>query len=48
MPPVGKDKVLRNCYPEFEPPEILERAPVDEEYEEMTINEIINGKVRVE
>jgi glutamate--cysteine ligase catalytic subunit len=44
--PAGKEKVLRNCYPEVEPPETLERMPVEKEYEEMTINEIINGKVR--
>ncbi|KAF8578012.1 GCS-domain-containing protein [Ramaria rubella] len=40
----SRDNALRNCYPEFEPPENLVRAPVEEEYEEMTINEIINGK----
>ncbi|KAF8513160.1 glutamate-cysteine ligase-domain-containing protein [Hysterangium stoloniferum] len=42
--PIHKDKVLRNCYPDVQPPEGLERPPVEEEYEEMTINEIINGK----
>lgn len=42
--PLGKENALRNCYPDVEPV-TLERMPVDEEYEEMTINEIINGKV---
>ena len=44
-----KEKKLRNC---FVPPPMPEDAfeslrghAVEEEYEEMTINEIINGKV---
>ncbi|KIK67150.1 hypothetical protein GYMLUDRAFT_69344 [Collybiopsis luxurians FD-317 M1] len=40
-----KERKLRNCFP---PPEIPEdgiyRGPVEEEYEEMTIDEIMNGK----
>lgn len=43
--PSYKDKALRNCFPDVEPPPTLERPPVEMEYEEMTINEIINGKV---
>lgn len=43
--PFRKENVLRNCYPDIEPPVTLERMPVEEEYEEMTIDEIINGKV---
>lgn len=42
-----KDRKMRNCFP---PPEIPEngvpQGPVEEEYSEMTIHEIINGKVR--
>ncbi|KAF8829034.1 hypothetical protein HHX47_DHR3001132 [Lentinula edodes] len=42
-----KDRKMRNCFP---PPEIPEngvpKGPVEEEYSEMTIHEIINGKVR--
>ncbi|KAJ4498240.1 glutamate-cysteine ligase catalytic subunit [Lentinula lateritia] len=40
-----KDRKMRNCFP---PPEIPEngvpQGPVEEEYSEMTIHEIINGK----
>jgi glutamate--cysteine ligase catalytic subunit len=43
--PFGKENALRNCYPDVEPPVTLERRPIEEEYEEMTINEVINGKV---
>lgn len=46
-PPLEKEKALRNCYPDIAPPVILDRKPVQEEYEEMTINEIINGKVQL-
>ena len=45
--PLKKEKALRNCYPDVAPPVTLERKPVEEEYEEMTINEIINGKVHL-
>jgi hypothetical protein len=40
---------MRNCFPPLPLPEngVLDVSrPVDEEYEEMTMNEIINGKVR--
>lgn len=39
------DTMLRNCYPDVEEPAVLEKPPVGDEYEEMTINDIINGKV---
>jgi len=38
------DTMLRNCFPDIEAPAVLEKPPVGEEYEEMTINDIINGK----
>jgi hypothetical protein len=47
--PLKKDKKMRNCFPPLPLPEngVLDLSkPVDEEYEEMTMNEIINGKVR--
>jgi glutamate--cysteine ligase catalytic subunit len=46
--PLKKDKKMRNCFPPLPLPDLtaLNRRPVDEEYEEMTMNEIINGKVR--
>ncbi|KAG6885915.1 hypothetical protein C0993_007933 [Termitomyces sp. T159_Od127] len=41
-----KEKKLRNCFPPLPLPEdgVLHTRPVEEEYEEMTMNEIINGK----
>jgi len=45
--PLKKDKKMRNCFPPLPLPEngVLDLSkPVDEEYEEMTMNEIINGK----
>ena len=47
--PLKKDKKMRNCFPPLPLPDIgaLNGRPVDEEYEEMTMNEIINGKVRL-
>ncbi|KDQ57449.1 hypothetical protein JAAARDRAFT_35163 [Jaapia argillacea MUCL 33604] len=40
-----KDTRLRNCFPRVPPPENgITRGPVEEEYTEMTIDEIINGK----
>ncbi|KAJ7188317.1 glutamate-cysteine ligase catalytic subunit [Mycena filopes] len=48
--PVGgasssKDKKMRNCFPAPPLPENgMNVLPVEEEYEEMTMNEIINGK----
>ncbi|OCH87055.1 glutamate-cysteine ligase catalytic subunit [Obba rivulosa] len=42
---VPKEKKLRNCYPDAPKPENgFRRAPVEEEYEEMTLEEIMNGK----
>ena len=48
VPQLKKDKKMRNCFPPLPLPDsrALNRRPVDEEYEEMTMNEIINGKVR--
>lgn len=45
--PVKKDKKMRNCFPPLPLPEngAQNGRPVEEEYEEMTMNEIINGKV---
>jgi len=42
-----KEKKLRNCFPPPPLPEkgFVSRVPVCEEYEEMTMNEIMNGKV---
>ncbi|KAL0956322.1 hypothetical protein HGRIS_002474 [Hohenbuehelia grisea] len=43
--PPAKDKKLRNCFPTPPRPEHhLHHGPVGEEYEEMTMNEIMNGK----
>jgi glutamate--cysteine ligase catalytic subunit len=46
--PTGKkEQKLRNCYPaEPEPVNGVHRRSVEEEYEEMTLEEIMNGKVR--
>jgi glutamate--cysteine ligase catalytic subunit len=46
--PTGKkEQKLRNCYPaEPEPVNGVYRRSVEEEYEEMTLEEIMNGKVR--
>jgi glutamate--cysteine ligase catalytic subunit len=44
--PGKKEKKLRNCYPaEPEPLEGIMRGNVEDEYEEMTVEEIMNGKV---
>ena len=45
--PCGKSKkVMQNCFsPLPEPENGLTLGPVEEEYEEMTMDEIINGKV---
>lgn len=41
-----KERHLRNCFPPIPPPEEgLPKGSVDAEYEEMTMNEIMNGKV---
>lgn len=43
--PRPKDRKLRNCFPPLEMPENgVPKGPVQEEYEEMTIEEIMNGK----
>lgn len=46
--PKKKEKKMKNCFPPPQLPEdgILNRPPVDEEYAEFTMNEIMNGKVR--
>lgn len=37
---------MRNCFPPLPRPENgVHHHPVDEEYEELTMNEIMNGKV---
>jgi len=41
-----KEKKMRNCFPPLPlPANGSNRVPVEDEYEEMTMNEIINGKV---
>jgi glutamate--cysteine ligase catalytic subunit len=41
-----KEKKMRNCFPTIVPPEEgFSFAPVEDEYEEMTMNEIMDGKV---
>ena len=44
---VKKEKKLRNCFPPLPTPRdgVEFTHPIEEEYEEMTMNEIINGKV---
>ena len=46
IPP--KERKLRNCFPRVRPPPILVDAPIADEYEEMSMEEIFNGKVSVE
>lgn len=46
--PKRKDRKLRNCFPPLPPPEngfLQHRESTEEEYEEMTMEEIMNGKV---
>jgi len=45
-----KEKKMQNCFPPLPLPEngALNARPVNEEYEEMTMDEIINGKVRLQ
>lgn len=44
--PASKEKRLRNCFPDPPLPENGANVlPIEEEYEEMTLNEIMNGKV---
>jgi len=42
IPP--KERKLRNCFPRVPPPPMLLDTPVKDEYEEMSIEEIFNGK----
>ena len=45
--PRPKSKKLGNCFPPATKPDIgLTLGPVEEEYDEYTLNEIFNGKVR--
>lgn len=47
--PRKKDKKMRNCFPRSALPEdsFIPHPPVEEEYEEMSMDEIINGKVSI-
>jgi len=47
---VKKEKKLGNCFPPLPIPhdKVKFTSPIEEEYEEMSMNEIINGKVLVE
>lgn len=45
MPP--KERQLRNCFPRFPPPPTLVDTLVEDEYEEMSMEEIFDGKVGV-
>ena len=41
-----KEKMMRNCFPEVPPqPEEYSAKKVEDEYEEMTVAEVMNGKV---
>lgn len=43
-----KETKMRNCFPPLPQPENgTHRGPVEDEYEEMTMEEIMNGKVRI-
>jgi len=46
--PRKKDKKMKNCFPPPPLPEngLAYHGPVEDEYEEMTMKEIMNGKVR--
>lgn len=43
-----KERKLRNCFPRVPPPPTLVNTPVEDEYEEMSMEEIFNGKVGVQ
>ena len=47
--PRKKDKKMRNCFPRSALPEdgFIPHPPVEEEYEEMSMDEVINGKVNI-
>lgn len=40
-----KEKKLRNCFPSVPRPPFVEVGPIEDEYEEMTMEEIFVGKV---
>lgn len=42
-----KERKLRNCFPRVPPPSTFVDAPVEGEYEELTMQEIFDGKVGV-
>ena len=46
IPP--KERKLRNCFSRFPPPPILVDTAIEDEYEEMSMEEIFNGKVSTE
>ena len=41
----AKEKKLRNCFPSLPRPPCVEDGPVEDEYEEMTVEEIFVGNV---
>lgn len=41
----AKEKLLRNCFPSVPRPSFVEDGPIEDEYEEMTVEEIFVGKV---
>lgn len=42
-----KETKMRNCFPALpRPVDCVTRGPVEDEYDEMTMEEIMNGKVR--
>ena len=46
--PSEKSKKMRNCFPAVPPPpEEYAAKKVEDEYEEMTVAEVLNGKVRI-
>lgn len=46
--PRPKEKKMRNCFPPLPLPENgVNTGPVEDEYEEMSLEEIMNGKVRI-
>ncbi|KAG1870359.1 glutamate-cysteine ligase-domain-containing protein [Suillus tomentosus] len=40
----AKEKLLRNCFPPVPRPSFVEDGPIEDEYEEMTVEEIFVGK----
>ncbi|KAG1798316.1 glutamate-cysteine ligase-domain-containing protein [Suillus variegatus] len=40
----AKEKLLRNCFPSVPRPSFVEDGPIEDEYEEMTVEEIFVGK----